>query len=167
MMFRKSTFTIIIISLMAFVACTDKSNKSKGEPIPIFIEMSQQDTTEVLNLVNQYLDLLTIGNVDDALAMIKVLDGDSIKDVPEELLKKQRNSINMLHPERYKIDSYIFRFENDCVVKYTGVLFEKQPGDTDPNTVSYYLRPVRVDHQWYLTLADSEDINTINSEIQY
>ena len=155
------------MSLLAFVACTDKPQRTEGEPVPVFIEMNQQDTTEVMNLVNQYLELLTNRNIDGALAMIKVLDGDSIKDVPEDLLKKQRSSLTMLHPEKYKIDSYIFRFENDCVVKYSGILFEKQEGDTAPNTVSYYLRPVRVDNQWYLTLADSEDINTINSDIQY
>ena len=35
---------------------------------------------------------LTDGRTDEALGMIKVLDGDSIKEVPEDLLKKQRNN---------------------------------------------------------------------------
>ena len=72
----------------------------------------------------------------------------------------------MLHPIRYEIDYYIFRFEDDCVLKYSGILFDKEDGDSTPNKVAYYLKPVRHDNQWYLTLADSEDINTINSEIQ-
>jgi hypothetical protein len=152
--------------MLSVVACTDKSQQKQGEPIPIFIEMSQQDTTEVLNLVNQYLGYLTDGRTEEALGMIKVLDGDSIKDVPEELLKKQRNSINMLHPIRYEIDSYIFLFEDDCEVKYKGILFDKEEGDPAPNTVSYMIRPVRLNHTWYLTLADSQDINTINSDIK-
>ena len=71
----------------------------------------------------------------------------------------------MLHPIRYEIESYIFRFENDCEVKYKGILFDKADDDPAPNTVSYMIKPVRLNHTWYLTLADSQDVNTINSEI--
>ena len=164
-MFRKSYIVIMAVLMLSVAACTDKPKQTEGEPVPLFIEMSSQDTTEVLNLVNQYLEYLTEGRTDEALGMIKFLDGDSIKDVPEDLLKKQRNSIKMLHPIRYEIESYIFRFENDCEVKYKGILFDKADDDPTPNTVSYMIKPVRLNHTWYLTLADSQDVNTINSEI--
>jgi hypothetical protein len=165
MLKKFSIFTVLVLLLM-LTACGDGKKQSQGEPIPIFIEMSQKDTTEVLDLTKQYLGYLTDGRIDDALAMIKVIDGDSIKDVPDELRKKQESSLKMLHPIRYEIDYYIFRFEDDCVLKYSGILFDKEEGDPNPNKVAYYLKPVRRDNQWYLTLADSEDINTINSEIQ-
>ena len=160
-----SFFTVLVLSVM-FAACGDGKKQSQGEPIPVFIQTSQKDTTEVLDLTKQYLAYLTDGRIDEALSMIKVIDGDSIKDVPDELRKKQLTSLNLLHPIRYEIDYYIFRFEDDCVLKYSGILFDKEDGDSTPNKVAYYLKPVRHDNQWYLTLADSEDINTINSEIQ-
>ena len=160
-----SFFTVLVLSL-TFAACGDGKKQSQGEPIPVFIQTSQKDTTEVLDLTKQYLAYLTDGRIDEALSMIKVIDGDSIKDVPDELRKKQLTSLNLLHPIRYEIDYYIFRFEDDCVLKYSGILFDKEDGDSTPNKVAYYLKPVRHDNQWYLTLADSEDINTINSEIQ-
>lgn len=160
-----SFFTVLVLSLM-FAACGDGKKQSQGEPIPVFIQTSQKDTTEVLDLTKQYLAYLTDGRIDEALSMIKVIDGDSIKDVPDELRKKQLTSLNLLHPIRYEIDYYIFKFEDDCVLKYSGILFDKEDGDSTPNKVAYYLKPVRHDNQWYLTLADSEDINTINSEIQ-
>lgn len=164
-MFKKSYIVVIALLVTCLMACTEKQKQTSGEPVPVFIEMSKQDTTDVLNLVNEYLGYLTDGRVDDALGMIKVLDGDSIKDVPAEMLKKQRSSLTMLHPIRYEIEHYIFQFETDCIVKYRGILFDKEKDDPTPNTVSYLIRPVRRDHTWYLTLADSEDINTINSEI--
>ena len=164
-MLRKSYIVIIAVFVLCFSACTDKQKKTSGEPVPIFIEMTKQDTTDVLNLVKQYFGYVTSGNVDEALAMLKVLEHDSIKSVPADLLAKQKNGLRMLRPIRYEIVSYLFRFEDDCVVRCKGILFEKEEGDTTPNTVSYVLRPVRHNHTWYLTLADSEDVNTINSEI--
>ena len=165
-MLKKFSLFIVFVLSLTITGCNDGKKASQGEPVPIFIEMSNQDTTEVLNLVNQYLGYLTDGRTEEALGMIKYLDGDTIKDVPDDLLKKQRNSLKMLHPIRYEIDSYVFRFENDCEVKYKGILFDKAEDDPAPNTVSYVIKPVRLNHTWYLTLADSEDINTINSEIE-
>lgn len=165
-MTNKFLFFIVLVLPLMLTGCGEGKKASQGEPIPIFIEMSQKDTTEVLDLTKQYLGYLTDGRIEDALAMIKVIDGESIKDVPDELRKKQESSLKMLHPIRYEIDYYVFRFEDDCVLKYSGILFDKEDGDPTPNKVAYYMKPVRRNNKWYLTLADSEDINTINSEIQ-
>jgi len=164
-MYRNYCPFIISLVLLSLIACTEKPKQASGEPVPVFINMDKQDTTEVLNLVNQYFGYLTDGRTDDALGMIKYLDGDSIKDVPEDLLKKQKNSLKMIRPIRYEIEYYIFRFETDCVVKYKGILFEKEEDDTTPNTISYFIKPIRFNDKWYLTMADSEDANTLNSDI--
>ena len=60
---------------------------------------------------------------------------------------------------RYTIDSIIFNTETDSQVKYTIEFFEKQPGDTRPNTTSFFIKPMRVKGKWYLTMFDSNTYN--------
>ena len=35
------------------------------------------------------------------------------------------------------------------------LFFEKQKDDPRPNTAQFFLKPVRIDGRWYLTMADT------------
>ena len=69
-MLKKFSFFTVLVFLLLLTACGDGKKQSQGEPIPIFIQMSQKDTTEVLDLTKQYLAYLTDGRIDDALAIV-------------------------------------------------------------------------------------------------
>ena len=66
----------------------------------------------------------------------------------------------------YKIESIIFNTETDSQVKYTVEFFEKKPGDPRPNTTSFFIKPMRVKGQWYLTMYDSNTNNGGQSGIK-
>jgi hypothetical protein len=51
-------------------------------------------------------------------------------------------------------------------VRYTVTLFEKAEDDPVSNKISFFIKPVRRDGQWYLTLADSQTDSTHGSEIK-
>lgn len=131
----------------------------------VHMDLSCQDTTEVLNLVNQYFDCLKARDIESALSMIYYLKGDSIVDVPEYIRSKQRMALQMFPGVGYEIDHYTFFSETDCEVKYYTILFEKKAGDNRPNTMAFLLKPVRKDGKWYLTIADRDDDNTTHSNI--
>lgn len=57
--------------------------------------------------------------------------------------------------KKFSIEEIQFLNETDSKVKYTVTLFDKAPGDNRPNMISFVIRPVRRDGQWFLTLADS------------
>ena len=60
----------------------------------------------------------------------------------------------------------IFNTETDCLVRYSAILFDKE-GDEDkrPNKMFYAIKPVRVNGEWHLTVADNDDLNTRESDI--
>ena len=66
----------------------------------------------------------------------------------------------------YTIDEVRFHKETDCQVRYSVELFEKAADDPVSNKVSFFIKPVRRDGQWYLTLADTESDSTHGSEIE-
>lgn len=159
---------IIIISLLSFLAisCNKKqeSNVSSEEKL-VFMELSQVDTTAVLSLVNQYLDKLLSGDYEAASNMLYVRSNDTIGKIPAHIANKMTLSMQAFQPIRYEIEHLKFRDEWDCEVKYVAILFEKEPDNTAPDRISFRLKPIRLNNQWYLTIADSEDLGTSASRI--
>ena len=167
-MMKKFIWTIIAMTALILVSCgKGKNAPADTDQSVVFMELSNNDTTEVYNLVNTYLDHLTNGRMDEALGMISYIENDSVKPVPENMLKRQRTSLNALHPIRYQIEHVMFLYDTDCEVKYSGILFDKEENDPAPNKVSFIIKPVRKDGKWYLTLADSEDKITNDSGIRH
>ena len=93
-------------------------------------------------------------------------DGLEIVSLPAELEKQHRMVLGNFLGLTYNIESVRFLNEIDCQVKYNVTLFEKQPDDPVSNQISFYIKPVRRDGQWYLTLADSQSDSTHGSEIK-
>ena len=162
---KKSLFALLAVMTLSFWSCGNKQKEVPSDEPPVYMELSQKDTAAVLDLVNQYLELVKQGNKEEALAMLHIYENDSLKDLPAHFAEKQKLSMGALRPVRYEIERMVFRHENDCEVRYSAILFEKQDGDTAPNRITCHLKPVRQNGQWYLTIADSEDQNTASSLI--
>ena len=165
-MLRRIYIPLVLVLLLTVFSCSKKTEKPVlDDPYAVRIDLSNKDTVEVSNLVNQYFERLKARDIDGALSMIYYLKGDSIVDVPESIRSKQRMALQMFPGVRYEVDHYIFLTETDCEVKYYTVLFEKEPGDKRPNTMGFLLKPIRRDGKWYLTMADRDDDNTTHSNI--
>jgi hypothetical protein len=164
-MMKKVICVAFAAILCLFVSCGKKQNNAVESEELVFMTLNQQDTTDVINLVNKYTAFLLANQADSAMAMLHVLKNDSLSDVPAELKNKYKLSHSAFRPVRYQIDTMRFRDEKDCEVKFSAVLFEKAEGDTAPNTISFHVKPVRRNGVWYLTVADSDDLNTLNSRL--
>lgn len=166
-MILKNKFLTVFsaVLLMALIAgCTGK-NKVEEEPQEK-MSLSATDTTKVVALMNQYFDLLLNKDFDGAMSMISQLRNDSLTEMTPELQSHYLMGMKLLSPVRYELERLIFDTESDCLVKYSAVLFEKEdPTDNRPNKMFYVIKPVRVNGEWYLTVADDSDMNTRDSRI--
>lgn len=170
---KNSLITLIIISLLTttlFVNCKRKEHKSLKELQEEYIQPAEMilhktDTDQVMSLVNLYLGYLQQGKVDLAMSMLYYLNKDSITSLPASLAKKERLTLTGFKGHKATVDHLIFLKETDSEVKYTLELFQKKPGDSRPNTISFIIKPVRRDGKWYLTLADTQSETQI-SEVE-
>ena len=163
MMKKNSLLMICAISVIAMLFACKSDKKDINDLANDMIlqpqmEISQADTAEVLGQVQRYLNLLQDIQYDDAIAMIFFLDKDSIINLPEKMKKDVVEKIYpRLRGKRYEIDRMTFLNEKDNLVRCNVIYFDNVPGkETLPNSTAFYLKPVRRDGRWYLTLADSQ-----------
>ena len=162
---------IVLAALVLVVSCSEKKQKTteelREELIIPKMTVDKSDSSAVLQLANQYMDLLKNKKVDEAIGMLYYLDSnDSIVPLPENLVERQKTILKTFPVLSYEFNGLIFNKETDTQVKYTIEFFEKEPGDNRPNTTAMFLKPVRQDGQWYLTVADSNSANGVPSEIK-
>lgn len=161
-----SVFSLVLLLLCLCVGCTDK-NKGAEETTEETMSLSANDTTQVIDLMHQYFDLLLNKDFDGAMAMVSQLRNDSLVEMSPEMQKHYQMGMKLVSPIRYEMENIFFRTESDCLVKYTGILFDKEdPKDNRPNKMFYAIKPVRINGEWHLTVADVDDQNTKSSKIE-
>lgn len=168
MTLNKKILTVFSLFVLLLALCVSCNNKSKNveETTEIQMSLSEADTTKVIDLMHQYFDLLQNKNYEGAMMMLSQLRDDSLVEMSPELKQHYEMGMKLVTPIRYQLESIIFRTNSDCLVRYSGILFEKEdPRDNRPNKMYYAVKPVRRLGEWYLTVADDIDLNTRQSEI--
>ena len=161
-----AVFSFVLLLLGLSVCCTNK-NKGAEETSQESMSLSANDTTQVVNLMNQYFDLLMKKDYDGAISMVSQYHNNVLIEITPELQKHYQMGMKIITPIRYQLESIIFRTESDCLVRYSAVLFDKEDvNDNRPNKMFYSIKPVRVNGEWHLTVADDDDVNTRDSKIE-
>lgn len=164
-----SFFLILCTALVVLTGCKKKVVEERGIPdIPPPMEVSANDTTAVYELTNKFLDCMREKRLDDAIAMLHYLkNGEEIVSLPPSLEKQNRMVLGNFLGLEYKIDNVVFFRETDSQVRFSVTLFEDPDANTlsRQNKVSFFLKPVRREGKWYLTLADSQSDSTHGTEI--
>ena len=161
-----TVFSFVLLLLGLSVCCTNK-NKSAEETPQETMSLAAADTTKVIDLMNQYFDLLMNKDYDGAMSMVSQLRNDSLTEMTPELQNHYQMGMKIITPLRYQLESIIFRTESDCLVRSSAVLFDKEDvTDNRPNKMFYAIKPVRVNGEWHLTVADDDDLNTRESKIE-
>lgn len=158
---------LVLGAVLCILSCSEKAGRKEiagGAPA---MALEGRDTTAVYGLAKQFLELLKAEKVDEAVSMLYFLDGEGrIVPLPDTLAVRQKAVFRAFPVLGYRIDSIIFSTETDSQVKYTIEFFKKQPGDTRPNTTSFYIKPMRVKGRWYLTMFDSNTYNGGDTSIR-
>lgn len=167
---RKSVIYLFLLSLLVVTAVSSCGKKEKSvkqledefliQPKDSF---NNADTAEVRKLVDEFVYRLDRKDIKAAVSMLSFLDGDSIVPLPGSLAKRQANALMSMRGLRYTVERLVFDQEKDNIVKLNAVLFEKKAGDLRPNTIAFYLKPIRRGGKWYLTTADNvTDTNNLS-----
>lgn len=158
---------LALIVAVCLAGCSGNENNTKVRAKGPNMTLVQRDTTEVYQLTKSFLELLKTKEIDKAVSMLYFLDADrEVVPLPDSLVERQKSVFRMFPVLSYKIESIIFNTETDSQVKYTVEFFKKQPGDTRPNTTSFFIKPMRVNGQWFLTMFDSNTNNGGQSGIR-
>lgn len=160
--------TLIVINAVGIVSCSNKEQKKQiQDTIQPLMYLSKEDTTTVWNLTTEFLENLKSEKIDEALDMLYYMDsGKKVVKLPEAMKERQKKVFQIFPVLSYNIDSIIFYSEKDSQVQYTIEFFKKAPGDNSPNTTSFFIKPMRVNGTWYLTMADSNSDNSGGSQIK-
>ena len=154
--------SLCVISCKDKATTTDTVKKEKSSML-----LNRRDTAQVLGLTKTFLEHLKAERIDSAMAMLYYLDKDGkVVPLPDSLARRQRFVFKRFPVLSYKIDAVTFMSETDSQVKYTVEFFKKEPGDPRPNTTSFFIKPMRVDFKWYLTMFDSNTFNGGMSRIK-
>ena len=145
---------------MLFLVASCKRQKTVKEleqdyiiqPVDSFTSV---DSSEVSNLVSQFIDRLNQKDIKGAVSMLSFLNGDTIIPLNRDMALRQANALHNMQGIRYDVDKMQFMEDKDNIVKVKVVLFEKAAGDDRPNTLIFYLKPVRYEGNWYLTTVDN------------
>jgi len=152
----KKLSLIVSLFVVILLAVSCKSEKKEAAPIGLQPEMQldKKDTTKVLELARQMLDLAKSGDLDAAVGMLYALDkDDKIVSLPSDQAQQQKQMLTQFPVKNYFLDGVTFYKEDDCELKYTIEFTEAKDGQK-PATVKGMFRPVRQDGQWYLTPAN-------------
>lgn len=163
-------FTFAVVLLLSLGSCGGKKETKVPTTDEILQEVSRldmtmtaQDSAEVFSLVNLYLDKLRAGKFDEAVGMLYYLNGDKIESLHPTTAATELSVLNRCKGVKYDLVRITYKSEYDNIAKYTVTLFDKEQGDPRPNTISFVMKPVRVEGKWYLTMADrtteSHDFN--------
>ena len=137
--------------VMSCSGCGSKTEEAPEAPSMF----TKEDTTRLLNLIDQFNGYMKAGDIKSATEMLVFLNGDSIEQLNPQFFNRQARSLAAVRGVDYQLDRIVLRDNIDNEAKIDIVLFEKPEGDPRPNTTSFYFRPVRIDGQWYLTTMDN------------
>ena len=148
--------------LLSVFLCGCKKDQPKSIEKPLIL--TTKDSTEIKNLCTQYMDLLKEKKYDEAFDMLYCVDTlQNLQKIPETQRQTMRSMFNVFPVLNYHLYEMKFVSEFDTKVRYNIEFFEKAPDDNRPNTTAIYLRPIRQDDKWYLTVYDTVTDNSAKS----
>ncbi|WP_373731126.1 hypothetical protein, partial [Bacteroides heparinolyticus] len=150
---------LLCLMLMGIIAsCNGKKNdkaETPEEAKEIFATtLTAADTTEVVGLANQCMDLLKENKTEEALKMIFVMneEGEPVP-VSGEQKQKLNGKFKLFPVLEYELVNFSFASEENNDMRYK-IIFDKS-GDV-PASIGFMFNPVRIDGNWYLMLKESD-----------
>lgn len=150
----------LAFGLLLFCSC--KGGKSSDDVQQQRMIVTEEDTASVAKMAVEFMEKLKAKDLDSALGMLYYLEspGDSVNapsivPLSEEQAAEQRFVFERFPVLSYRIDNIVFNTETDCQVKTTFEFTKSAEGQTEGQTTSLYLQPMRIEGRWYLTVRDS------------
>lgn len=143
----------------SFISCSQKKDTPSSDKSDWYIDQRQSeqmvrtmtDTLAVLYNVKKYLDYQKANELDSALNMLYIPDGDDVLPLPDDKKLVIRRTMEMFPIRDYKIDRLNLFSESTSEVHYT---IQYGISDDVLSSMKCVIVPVRVGYYWYLTIPD-------------
>lgn len=151
---------ILLLSIFAlsFTACNNKQKNTAEESLPILrpseIITTGQDTTEVMDLVNQYMALFANNDLEGASSLLYHVKNDSVHPYTAEERQDFKNHLSIFSVYDYKVNGIIFRSDKNNEVNVRIQIVPDGNISEGKGTTEFVFNPVKIDNHWYLTLMD-------------
>lgn len=155
-------FFLSLIVSVVFTSCKKGNGTvSREDQIEQFrSELTEKDTTEMLSICDQAMDLLKQRKIDDVIASLYEYNDSTkeLKPLSASLSKRYQRQFTLFPVLDYERQYYSFMLEGCNDVKYL-VTFAttEQTGTGQPATTMYMFNPVKVDGEWKLCVKTSSD----------
>lgn len=150
--------------VLVFSSCKDKSRTQQIQDFRN--ELTKEDTTQMLKLSDQCMELLKAQKTNEALSMLYEYDTESKELIPladktRQRLEKRLKFFPVLDYERIYF-SFLLEGVND--VKYRIKFAEEEnPEQNGEAKTAFMLNPVKVDGSWYLTVKNGNDFDELQN----
>lgn len=121
--------------------------------LPVF-EFNHQDSATVRALADQYVAFYKEGNLDAAADMLYTVHGDSIMPLTDEQREGFKTALSVLPNFGCEIKDVEMLSDRDNRVRILLKVAEDGDFETEKGTINFFLNPILVEGQWYLSLLD-------------
>ncbi len=166
----KIFYFLFIISLLgtALTSCGGGEKKEQivdretllilNERIDQRVVYTSADTTTVMDMANQYINLLKDGKYDDAVAMLVEVDekNKTVSPLSTERTAQLKRSVSLFPIDTFRINNVKFYSELDTEVNYT-INDDGADNQSGPsNAMRCVLSFRKIDDKWYPTIIDQQ-----------
>ena len=152
-----------IICLLALIGClliagcnSGKKEDKRKEYIPLKMDVSSKDTVAVTQLSDKFMKLLQKEDYEGALNMLYFLNKEGeVVPLTAEQRQQQLGVFKVFPVIDYTNKGIIFNSEKDSQVKFE-IQFTPSEEDKPGATTNFFLKPMRVNGEWFLTTYDSQ-----------
>ena len=153
---RIALFLTVSAVLLLAASCSNNKKQKPAAPTKPVYTISKEDTAEIMSQVEEFMGRLEKKDIRGAVEMLSFLSaGDSIKPLNPLYQRRQAMSLVNVQGVRYDLNHLTLRSNTNNEVKIDITLFDKVPDDPKPNMTGFYLRPVKFEGKWYLTVWDN------------
>lgn len=146
---------IAFLALPLVFSCTDKKPTSEVDEngLPVF-EFSNQDSTNIMSLANDYMTFFGQQNYEAASDMLYIVRNDSIFPLDNEQRNGFVQAMKVLPVYGTALKELKLYSDRDNELRIAVQVSEDGNLETEKGTINFMLNPVQVEGRWYLTLRD-------------
>ena len=163
-MIKKKYLTLLlfatVMSAFIFTGCKGDKAPKGNQPTGFELAMTDQDTTAVVNLINQFFGMVESGNITDAVSMLYQDCDSDVYAEPElldnEQIRRTTTLLKALPVVNHRIEYIKFSETYANEVKVSAIIAEAEDGMPEVKTV-FYFKPVDFMGNWRLCLVNSTE----------
>lgn len=154
----KKIFYFVLVTFLGMTvlsSCSKKEEKAGPSEHEQFVaSLTSADTTEVLNMCQDFFTKLSQGDKEGAIAMLSLSnDSGDVIAMTEEKIQQLTSQFTMFPVLDNHLVEYTFGEAADNLMKFK-VIFAKDE-DGKEEAINFGLNPIRKDGKWYLTVRNA------------